>query len=897
MRITRLKLKNFIGIFNGMGKEEIEIFFPENKNQMTMLVGKNGSGKSTILSQLHPFKDSFDERKSLILPGKEGLKEIDFYNNGHVYKVKHIYGKTTSSFLSEDGVELNENGGVRTFEELIRQKFKLDKEYFKIGKIGSNTTNFIQFTPTQRKTYISTFVEEVQKYLDAYKVVSDKVKLQENTIKQISNDLKKYYSKDEIYKKINEYTQQSEKIKKDLDFDIKLRIEKNLQLNNINTELNKINYLDIKNKLLYATQLNKNNTILLNKYLSTYPNIKDKIDDYIKILTEEKNNLFNEINILNIKYTTSNENKVSLENQKIKISSQLKGIEKIDLKEYENKIKKLSDDIDDYTKKLDTPYALSLKDNDKKILYLDYFKNFLKVVENNYSLLNSDSFIENKTYVELFFSKDFTTEYKKYVTNINQEIIKYENILETKNKEYALKNSNLSKLEILNKRPKNCKINTCPFIADALQYVNLDKEIETLEKEINEIKENIKNKKELINSMSDIVVKYSNIAKAFNLLDNKNNICYKEFIKRNNNIKVFIKKSYNDLVDLTNSFIIETEDIFNLLNNLKESNESLKYYTLKYNETKKISETEQYFEQELKTIEEKLKNTLIENKQIKETLEQKKNDFTTKENTLNDYNNIKEILNSNNSIEEEIKSYNNSISIFNQFSADKKTIMSELTNIEKRINDNTELKKKIDNEITDLKASEKIVDSLNNNLKDINENYSKTNVIKKALNPKSGIPLIFIKSYLEGAEIIANELLKSAFDGNFEIKFVPTNTDFFIQVRYGENIIEDIKLASQGEIALTTISISLALIERTIGDYNILYLDEIDGPLDFKNRKSFIDILNKQIEKLNLEQIFIISHNNAFDSYNMNLILLPGSQSIKENSEFMENKEIIFDAS
>ena len=90
MKITRLKLKNFIGIYNGTGKEEIEINFPNNGVHMNMLLGKNGSGKSTILSQLTPFKDSFDDRKSLILPGKEGLKEIDIEHNGHVYNIKHI---------------------------------------------------------------------------------------------------------------------------------------------------------------------------------------------------------------------------------------------------------------------------------------------------------------------------------------------------------------------------------------------------------------------------------------------------------------------------------------------------------------------------------------------------------------------------------------------------------------------------------------------------------------------------------------------------------------------------------------------------------------------------------------------------------------------------------------
>lgn len=102
-------------------------------------------------------------------------------------------------------------------------------------------------------------------------------------------------------------------------------------------------------------------------------------------------------------------------------------------------------------------------------------------------------------------------------------------------------------------------------------------------------------------------------------------------------------------------------------------------------------------------------------------------------------------------------------------------------------------------------------------------------------------------------------------------------------------------MASQGEIAITTISISLALIEQSIGAYNILCLDEIDGPLDSVNRGNFIDILNNQIQKLGIEQVFIISHNNAFDTAEMDLVLLKGNNVNKDNTVFMENKNIIFE--
>ena len=90
--------------------------------------------------------------------------------------------------------------------------------------------------------------------------------------------------------------------------------------------------------------------------------------------------------------------------------------------------------------------------------------------------------------------------------------------------------------------------------------------------------------------------------------------------------------------------------------------------------------------------------------------------------------------------------------------------------------------------------------------------------------------------------------------------------------------------------------ISLALIEKSIGNYNILCLDELDGPLAKRNREIFIDILNKQISKLDIEQMFIISHNDAFDIAPVDLILLKDHGMNIEDESFMENKNIIFNA-
>ena len=89
MKITYLKLVNFANIFAGMGKREIELDLSKSINKIILLVGPNGSGKTSILSELHPFAYSgnMDVRNntSMILENSKGLKEIHFNDNGIEY--------------------------------------------------------------------------------------------------------------------------------------------------------------------------------------------------------------------------------------------------------------------------------------------------------------------------------------------------------------------------------------------------------------------------------------------------------------------------------------------------------------------------------------------------------------------------------------------------------------------------------------------------------------------------------------------------------------------------------------------------------------------------------------------------------------------------------------------
>lgn len=897
MRITRMKLINFIGIKSGLDKDELEIFFPEDSYPITMISGGNGSGKTSILSQLTSFKDSFDDRKKLILDGKEGIKEIDIDYDGKEYKIKHVMGEKSLSFISEDGIELNENGGVRTFEDIIKNKFSVTKDYFKIGKIGSNTTNFIQFPTTQRKAYINTLIEPVKKYLDSFTIVKDKFKLNEQKIKQISNDLSKFDDSITVNKKLEDNEKSRVEVEKNIILENNSITKLELEIENIDALIKDVDYPALKAEITTKETTYKKMLDINKEFELTYSKMKvPTIDKKIVSLTKE-------IESISTKLTTDKgllqvelSNKASYQNSITKAQSQLKTGIKLDTSLIKTNLEKMKVQKLEYDKyfKESKIYAYISKHEAATQSHLDTFKTFMELLSKNYSELNETTLEPHTKNIDLFFGKDFTSFLNNQQTYIRETTQNNQDTLDTKNNEYSTKLNNLNKLEILKQRPKACTIDSCPFIADALKYKDLPKEINNLEEEIKNLKLTSKDLEDIADKFTDLKIMYSHIALAFSKLDTRQNNVIQYYAKTYGKITDTVKMPLNDLNRFINETITTTEECLLKLNEYRELVSNIDVETLKLTSSEDSESTQKYFSQEIQDNKNNISLVDILIKKYTDNIKVLSDELETKQNEKILFETYKNNLGTNQKTKTEITTLKSELSDYEKLAKSKsEKIIQKETKSKKLLALNAD-KDAINKQITNLKVAEATIKTLEKNKTEVEESHDLLTTIKNSLDPKSGIPLIFVQSYLDGIVDIANDLLNIAYNGKFEIKFIADENDFFIQVRSGDNIIDDIRSASQGEIALTTISISLALIERSLSKYNILYLDEIDGPLDEANRQSFLDIITKQIERLGIEQVFIISHNNVFDTCPMNLILLNDSPIDVDNTTFMANKKIIY---
>ena len=77
-----------------MDTHYLSIDFQNAKNTVCLLIGPNGSGKTTIMSLLTPFSNlgNLDVRdgNALILENEEGYKEIQIRDGKNLYTIKHF---------------------------------------------------------------------------------------------------------------------------------------------------------------------------------------------------------------------------------------------------------------------------------------------------------------------------------------------------------------------------------------------------------------------------------------------------------------------------------------------------------------------------------------------------------------------------------------------------------------------------------------------------------------------------------------------------------------------------------------------------------------------------------------------------------------------------------------
>ena len=182
--------KNFLSTGNSPNKVLL------NKSQTTLIIGKNGEGKSTILDALcfslfgKPFRNINKGQLVNSINGKGCSVEIEFDINGKEYKI--IRGIKPNVFeIWQDGEMINQDAASRDYQKILEQQIlKLNyKTFTQVVILGSASfVPFMQLPTTQRREVIEDILD-IRIFSTMNALLKEKVQETKDAITTIENEI------------------------------------------------------------------------------------------------------------------------------------------------------------------------------------------------------------------------------------------------------------------------------------------------------------------------------------------------------------------------------------------------------------------------------------------------------------------------------------------------------------------------------------------------------------------------------------------------------------------------------------------------------------------------------------------------------------------------------------
>ena len=878
MRITYIRLENYIGIYNGRGDEVLEIDLSRNVNPIVIIRGTNGSGKSTLLKSLTPINDD----SNAIVPGVTGRKVIRYLHNGITYEIEYVHPvdkegkrKQTRGQVYKYGPngkeELNPTWNVSSAKDIIYSLFNLDSNFLALSQLSSEDRGLADKRPAERKSFVSSIISGIEAYNAMYKIISKKHSMYKSLIQSLTAKINRIGNKEDLDLRYNTITKQVSQAISDRDASIQRIAMLRAKLDENNAEKLLEEYTKIRDKY----ELNKKDRVLFTNSLSQY--YKDRtsniytVEERAKFIRDEEMEL------------SENKAKLPQWEESYKTASN-------EYSSCELKIADINTEINKKKSRLETFIDADFSEEELG-RYNEAVAN-LKAIENDIAKL--DYRIDNKSEYdrlkELFdmmnnFSYAIMDRYE-YITREDVDTLVtrnssfYENTLATITKEIeectkaristeadiGFYESLVEKTKNLELKPKDCKFTDCVFIVEAIEaerkkpkdaLVKLSSKLKKLEEELKELNDNL----HLTNEAKSFMDKLEDLQVVF-----ESNKSYLSKIGADGIWKGFIESiTNNTTAKFLEEYIYRATNSYNLLE-AKESVskivDSLKESAIKYNANKtiidEINGDIERMEAERNGYERDL-NIAYENMGNYSALRDEYDCLIREaETNLPHLDKIQEIDLEMRELEKKADESKAKRDLIKELNA---KILEESA-IAERCKDNyNELIAQRD----DIAHNKILIDEYHKEMQEYTDNYERIEAIKYYVSPNTGIQTIFIGAYMNDIMVKANELASCIFGGEFVIQpFVINETEFRIPCLGSGLMNDDISSMSTSQICMLSMIISFAILANASTDYNILKLDEIDGGLDTENRIQFITLLGNLISMVGCEQCFLISHNMEY---------------------------------
>jgi len=891
-RLRYFEAHNFIGLYNGLGKKTVSLNLEEFRDKSIFIIlGPNAKGKSTLLSILHPFSGTTDNRDKFIRKGKEGYKLLiyeDIYDEEKQIKIKHVYipnksgSHSTKSYIFkiENGVEkdLNPNGNVSSFLVAVEQEFGIDEDFLRLSTQNEDMVGLVKMTGANRKNHIYKFIPKADDTQVYQKIIDKKYRDVKSLLTSITDKLGKMDDEITVKEKLSEI--------ESLTNELVAKRDKTIgKLNKFKAELDSIDpegkleseYKEIKSNLkdLEKTQekiLSKIEVIRKDFNIETL----SECDKKLKEITALKNKIWGELVDLRSRLNSKKYMKSTLYDQiseKELFLNQISGdLSKSDLvkllREYEEAIEK----FDSRTKKLNS--SLTAEDLKQGINVIESLREFMIDIYNNCdspSVLKEsiESIFTNKLEEKYIQTKEKHDKIKERVDNLTSNITKlsaYEYLKES-----------------ISKRPKDCTIDSCEFLQDYHKWVQIDRKIKQFESELGEINKEYNDLVDKVERYAEMITVKAKVENLVNIYRSQYYLISKlpfnsSFSTEEKLLKILekyktIEPVENDYYDLIE--ILQDKAEYEEIKNIKIP--KIKMELEKFDSNKNMVDS---IKSDLKKLTEKYESLMeeikVEDKQLEE-MEELFEVLKEREQVLTD---AREMFIKLQEGKDEI------IKLSDRFDKIKSDI-NRINELHEKIDERKQKLKIIEHKLKPLtqerdkyKYQEIKIKEFNMEKEVLEENLKVLSLIKKALSTNKGMAVSLLNMYVDEIRKTANVLLSETFDGTLHLHpFIIDENEFTIPFTHNGETGDDISDASTSERAFISTCLSMALIEQVIASYGILALDEVDGGFSEYNKSVYCNILMKQIKRIGITQVFMITHaRQYYENYKDSVcfILFPG---------------------
>lgn len=883
MKFISARLKGLQGLYRNSMQKEIFIDFRKCKHNIIYIVGPNGSGKTTIISVLHPLPDP----STMYLDRELGEKELVYECNGTLYNILiqyPVYGNgtraNTKAFIREinsDGqmVELNENGTVGSFKEIVYSRFNLDPNFVSLSYLSVEDRGIVEKKPSDRKKFVSNLLEAVEVYNDIYKTLVKRSSVFKSMINSITAKIDSVGNYDKLM---------MDKVATDNRLNV-LEDQKSTLEQQIAASRASINLIDPDNAIrtLYKELVEKYNILksnldLLYESVQAYDmnDIDEATSSYLE-LKQKESSLLDEISFIKNKINDTLASREE-ESRLIFIKTQkynglISGIKSDDL----NKL------IRDYRKKIFEYDKIFTKigikpgeiTKDEYIIGLNTLEGFRT------SLLNIKSYSSANDLNMACSGLLGEIDIPKMISDISSSISTLESKISVVKDKISEYNVLLRRTEILKGRPDNCKINSCSFIKDALdaQSQNPEQRIDELSAELNDLQSKLGSDKNKLLELQDANKTYSDLrALIRSFMGNKPILdklpVDKSLLDFNGIVQIIASGDpLNHIYELYQ--YIDYANIFELY---KNDSETLRKLEADLDISKAQQEVADQLMDDITDLQKKVANidSIVVDNQLKiggleKELIAVRKSIDVLDKAISTFRTISKYEIEKEELESKLKTVATNI---DKISAEVQSINKNQTVLTGVIQELSPLKQTRDN----INYSLAKLQEYQQELDEYNKKYSIIELLKKYSSPtKGGIQTIFMQLYMDKTLSLANQLLGLVFDGKLELlPYIINENEFRIPTRSNVTnlVADDVSNCSTSEKSMIAMTMSFALAFHSSPLYNIVRLDEIDGGLDQDNKSMFPIVCRNMVEMLGIEQCFVISHSSESDMSDIDIISL-----------------------